>query len=384
VIERPLSGRYDGAVLSLLRQNGSMSRSAISAVTGLSATTITKVVAPLLERGYIEEMGAETAARVGRPAIGIRLVPSATAVLAVQIGIGFVRAALVDPLARLLSLTEFEFDRDESADDVLEKIAERVRSELIGTGPTVLGVGVAAPGVVGADGRVNTLSINLGWRDVPVADIFERCIGLPTVVEHHVSAMALAENRFGLNASNLAFVYLQMGVGLGIVLHDAPFVGGRHGVSELGHIHVVDNGELCACGAHGCLETVASESALARELARIGIAVSPDTSALAEVERLSPARADVAAIRARLLEVLSTGIASVANLFSPDVIILGGLFSDLAAASIAELREGVRAEVFPLLRDALRLEPSSFGTDAGVVGAATVALEAFFYGVGTL
>ena len=382
VPEPPLQGRYDGMILSLLRRNGTMSRSAISLTTGLSATTVTKAVAPLIEQGFVRESGAAGGARVGRPAIGIRLVPAAATVCGVQVGVGFVRAGLVDAGAHVVRTVEFDVDPALPATEALTRIAERVQAELIEPAGDVLAVGVAVPGVVAADHRTNDLSINLGWREVPVADVVERVCGVPAAVDHNVRAMALAENRFGVGASNLAFVYASTGVGLGLVLHDAPFDGGRHGVSELGHIHVVADGERCSCGARGCLETVASEPALARQLAALDVESEPGVPSLITLERLAGTDDRVAAVRTRLIDSLSTGIASVVNLFSPDVVVFGGPFPEAPASFLDTLYQVAREQVFSLIRYELRIVPTSFGADAGIVGAASVALEEYFYGVG--
>lgn len=382
VVEPPLDGRYDGLVLSLLRRHGRMSRSAISSVTGLSATTVTKTVTPLIEGGFVEEVGADAAARIGRPAIDLRLVPTAGQVCGVQIGVGFARAGLVDALGHVSGSAEWTFNPARDAGSVLEEAAERVENEVLGPAPAPsIALGVAAPGVVQADHRTNSISINLGWHDVPMAEIFEARTGLPTAVDHNVRAMALAENRFGAGAANLAFVYVRTGVGLGLVLHDAPFRGGSHGVSELGHIHVLEGGERCSCGSTGCLETIVSEPALLRQLTAVGIDPSEGEHPLQTIERLTELR-DVRAIRQRAITSLGTALASTVNLFSPDLVVVGGALSEAPEAFLTDLRAATREQVFPLLRDALRIEPSSFGADAGVVGAAAVALEEFYYGVG--
>jgi predicted NBD/HSP70 family sugar kinase len=383
VVKPPLEGRYDGVVLSLLRRHGRLSRSAISSLTGLSASTVTKTVIPLIEGGFVEEVGVDAAARIGRPAIDLRLVPAAGQVCGVQIGVGFARAGLVDALGRASGSVEWSFDPSRDAESVLEEAAERVDKEVLGPGRgSSLALGVAAPGVVEADHRTNSLSINLGWHGVPMAEIFEGRTGLPTAVDHNVRAMALAENRFGAGAANLAFVYVRTGVGLGLVLHDAPFRGGSHGVSELGHIHVLQGGERCSCGSIGCLETVVSEAALLRQLAAVGIDDPEGVHPLQTIERLREQR-DVQAIRDLAITSLGTALASTVNLFSPDLVVVGGALSEAPEAFLADLRSATREQVFPLLRDALRIEPSSFGADAGVVGAAAVALEEFYYGVGT-
>jgi len=391
VARPPLAGRHDGAVLTLLRRHGTLSRSTISEISGLSPTTVTKVVAPLLERGFVEEVGPGVGghertveARLGRPAIGLRLVPGAATVCGIHIGVGTVRAGLVDALGRVGRTMEMSFDVDEPAETVVRAAAETVQNQLLNAGvSTVVAVGVAAPGAVDTLERTNSLAINLGWREVPVAEVVEDVIGLPTAVGHNVSAMALAENRYGLRADSLAFVYVRAGVGLGLVLRGDRFAGGHHGASELGHIHVVDEGgQTCRCGALGCLETVASEPALSRALAAMGVTLRDGEGPLAVLQQLAPKRSDVAQLRKQLLHYLATGLADTVNLFSPEVVVVGGMLANADEALLRDLGDYTRALVFPLFRESLRIVPSSFGDSVGVVGAAAVALESFIYGVG--
>ncbi|WP_235022869.1 ROK family transcriptional regulator [Amycolatopsis alkalitolerans] len=373
---RVAASRYEGLVLSLLRTRPGLSRTGISEITGLSPTTVTKAVAPLIGKGYVEETGAGGEPRIGRPAIGLRLVPEAVAVCGIQLGVGSVRAALVDALGRTQRAISFPFSERQEAGTVLAEAAERVRAELLATAAAeVIAIGVGAPGPVDAEHRVNLLSVNLGWRDVPIADIVERVCGRPVTADHNVRAMAFAENRFGHRARDIAFVHAKTGVGLGLVLKGEPFFGGHHGVSELGHIQVVTDGELCPCGAHGCLETVASEPALARQLPG-----SPDAP-LSVIDRASFSDDAVAAVRERFLGHLAVGLAGVVNLFNPELIAVGGMLANASDVFLGDLATATRGRVFPLLRDSFQIKRTSFGENAGAIGAAATALEAFFYAV---
>lgn len=380
-IPGPLSGRHDGIVLSLLRDRGPISRSSIAEITGMSPTTVTKAVAPLVEAGFVREGTAADGTRIGRPAIALHLVPEAATVCGIQIGVGTVRAAIVDALGQEHASTSFGFDPTREAEEVLGEIAARVDRELLGEADPIA-VGVAAPGVVEADGRTNSLSINLGWSDVPIADVFEDVTGLPTVAEHNVSAMALGENRYGSKAVSIAFVYVRTGVGLGLVLRGEPFVGGRHGVSELGHVHVSDDGAPCPCGSTGCLEAEVAEPALDRILAELGTPrADPSANPLRLLERAAASGGAAAHARGRVVKHLAAGIASVVNLFSPDTVIIGGVLDDIDVAFLDDLDRETRIQVFPLLRDSLKLEQAPRGASSGVVGAAAVALERFVFGI---
>lgn len=374
----PLSGRHDGLVLTLLRDRGPLSRSEIAETSGLSPTTVTKAVAPLVTAGYVEEGAAPGGARIGRPAVALHLRSEMLAVCGIQIGVGTAQAAVVDGLGRVVAQTAFTFDDGLPQEEALRSIARRVDVDLLEEHDPVA-VGVAAPGVVEADGRTNSLSLNLGWSDAPLADIFEPELGLPVIAEHNVSAMALAESRFGARASSLAFVYVKTGVGLGLVLRGEPFLGGRHGVSELGHIHVSDTGEPCTCGSTGCLEAVAAEPALTRALA--AIPGSDGDNPLQRMEEHAPQDPAVDELLQRTVDDLSTGLAAVVNLLGPELVVVGGILDGASDELLERLDLATRARVFPLLRETLRLVRPTFGSASGVVGAAAVALERFVYSV---
>jgi predicted NBD/HSP70 family sugar kinase len=367
----------------MLRDEGPRSRIRLSEETGLSPTTITKAVTPLIERGWLEEQpGTAANLRVGRPAIALRQVPEAISVCGVQIGVGVVRVGLADGWGRVRAVVTSEFDPSQEPEDVIGRIGRLLEELIAASGDShPIAVGVAAPGAVDQGRRTNLLSINLGWREVPIADLLEESIGLPVIVDHNVRAMALAEARYGEHdADSMAYVYARTGVGLGLVLHGEPLFGGAHGVSELGHIRVVDrDGLLCSCGATGCLETVASEPYLRQSLLERGVAVPEGAEAdVFLVLEQECGRAEVAQLRADVIDRLASALASVINLVSPDVIILGGALSEAPESLIGELRDAVQEAVFPLLRDEVRLERPSL-VDAGVSAGAAVALEALVY-----
>lgn len=382
MLATPTRGRYDGLLLRLLRDEGPRSRTRLSEETGLSPTTITKSITPLIERGWIEELAENRIElRIGRPAIGLRQVPKAIAVAGVQIGVGMVRAGLADGWARAHSTVFHGFDTALPPEQVIANVAGILEQLIASAEHPVLAVGVAAPGAVDRERRTNLLAVNLGWRDVPIADQLEARLGIPVIVDHNVRAMALAEVRYGGHGvDSMAYVYVRTGVGLGLVLHGEPFFGGSHGVSELGHIRVVDSGgSRCACGASGCLETVVSEPFLRSNLERAGVVLPPGSEpALFQILEAERARDGIDALRAEVVDHLARALASVVNLLSPDVIILGGAMAEAPESFIDDLRAAVERAAFPLLRDAVRLERPRLA-EAGVSGGAAAALESVVY-----
>lgn len=372
-------------VLSVLRDEGRLTRIELSRRTGLSPTTITRVVAQLLQDGCVAE--GDTAARrgTGRPGTQVAVVPDAFGVLGVHLGVGTVRLGLVDVGGRDHGREGFDHDPHEDAETVLRRVAANLSAmrarRVAGVPGRLLGVGVAVPGPVDDAGRRLLMAMNLDWRDVPVADLLEERLSLPVVVEHNVRAMALAEARSGLGRGlgSVAFVYLRTGLGAGLVVAGRGFQGGVRGAVELGHLRVVDNGAPCVCGGHGCLETVVSDRALRRALADLGVdpvRVEPLLALVTAAETSAPA----AAALDQVVTHLATGLAALMNLLRPESILLGGAFAQVPDSFVDRLADETREAVFPVIRPAVRIQRSGLPTDPGVDGAATVALDRFFYG----
>ncbi|MCK2212578.1 ROK family transcriptional regulator [Actinomadura sp. ATCC 31491] len=352
-----------------LRDDGPQPRADLARRLGLSATTMTKVVGQLLDEGLVAE-GAVAGAgrRVGRPSTGIGIRADARHVIGVRVGAGAVELGLCDLRARVRESRSFAFD---AAAESPERVAARIAEEASGLAAAVpagrlLGVGVAAPGPVDAARRRVVLSVNLGWRDVPFADLLERALGVPAVVDHNVRSMALAESRYGATggADPLLYVHVRTGVGAGLVIGGQPFRPGPHGVTELGHLRVQEKGRPCACGATGCLETVVSEPYLAARLGR------RSADLLAELDD---------ALLDEVAGHLSTGLAGAVNLLNPELILLGGIFGAAPEPVFDRVRAALRAKTFPVLRDLVRVGRPTLAGDAGVVGGAAVALDSFLY-----
>ncbi|MEO3856446.1 ROK family transcriptional regulator [Acrocarpospora sp. B8E8] len=371
------------SVLRALRDHGPQPRIELARRLSVSPTTVTKVVARLLDRGVVTETGVDAPGlRLGRPRVHVALVPTAAYVIGVQVGVGVVRLGLCDLLGQPRRTTRFDFDvAGTDATVVLGRLAARLGKLMAEAGVTreeVLGVGVAAPGPVDPHRRRNLLSVNLGWRDVAFSDHLEHTLGLPTVVDHNVRAMAVGEARHGghPDADPLLYVYVRTGVGAGVVIDGKPFRSGGYGVAELGHLRVSDSGRICACGAEGCLETVVSEPRLAERLAALGNPADAPLRRLAGLAAAGDLGAE--AVVEDLVEHLAMGLAFAVNLLNPRLIVLGGMFEDAPAALITRVEEAVRRKAFPVLRDVVRVGRSTL-RDGGVIGGATVALDHFFY-----
>ena len=377
-----------------------LSRIQLARKTNLSSTTITNLVAELIEQGIITEDKStreDEQRSVGRPRTGLALIPDARYVVGVHIGVGLYRIAIMNLRAEIVCSKMVNFAINTPSEDVLQAISDDI-NELVTSCSAdrrlILGVGVGASGLVDYQEGVNILAPNLDWHQVPIRDALESHLGLPVVVENNVRAMALGEAYFGCGreVGSVAFVYGRTGVGAGFVINHQLFRGSGTGAGEIGHmIMVPENGELCRCGNRGCLETQVSEAVIVRRSQGIAEA-EPDgilARLLAKPGERSPAecvfqaaRQGDRAVLQLLKEIghnLGVALANLVNILNPELIILGGLFAQAEDLILPVARETLNRLAFAGLGEKARLVTSSFGWRAGVTGAAALALLAFFY-----
>jgi len=393
------------AVLNHFLRAGAISRAQLAERTALSNTTITHLIDDLLTQGIVVEADARPAGhngagghrRVGRPRTDLQLNPNARYAVGVHIGIGILRAAVVNLHAEIVHNTIVEFDTALPASHVLNKIAWLVEKTVANSrvaSERILGLGIGASGLVDYDKGVNVLAPNLGWRELPLRQWMASRVGLPVTVDNNVRAMALGEAMFGAgrDVDVLAFVYGRVGVGAGFVVNGRPFRGSGAGAGEIGHtVMLPDGGEPCMCGNRGCLETLVSEPVLIREAEKL-VRGNP-RSCLARhfaqgngsrpIERIFAAAregdADALALIASRARYLGIALANLVNVLNPELILLGGMFAQGSEFFLPVAERTMRERAFGGLGDRVRVQPTQFGWRAGVIGAASLALSAFFY-----
>ncbi|MGC9398789.1 MAG: ROK family transcriptional regulator [Anaerolineae bacterium] len=384
------------AILLALLQHGTLSRVRLAQMTGLSSTTITNLVAELLEEGLVTEEGPLRRRRVGRPRTALQLVPDARYALGIHIGVGSIRVTLTDLLAIPLLVRSFEHPLEEPAEAVLGRSLEVIHQVLEQSGvdlEDVVGLGVGASGLVDTKRGINVFAPNLDWHDVPMQEWFATRMPIPICVDNNVRAMALAEALFGKGRDSqvMAFVYVRIGVGAGIVVGHQLYHGSVAGAGEIGHtIIVADGGDPCRCGNTGCLETLISEPVMVRQAEKLA-AQNPNgilATCLAKDEAPRIARVFEAAERGDtatrdMLEeracYMGLALANLVNVLNPDRIILGGLYAQGTKWLLPATQATLRQRAFADLGKRVQVEITGFGDEVGAIGAAALALNAFFY-----
>lgn len=411
------------AVLLTLLHNGPTARVHLAQLTGLSTTTITNLISELLMQGIVSEAGREIPgegrevngrSNSGRPATLIRIIPAARCAVGIHFGVDMLRAGVTDLFGNLTCYRVQPHSVDAPVPELLET-AVALAEEVIAAGcvsrESLVGIGVGASGLVDPETGVNVLAPNLGWRDVPLRDVFQRQLDMPVIVDNNVRAMALAEGMFGAGrgVNTLAFVYGRVGVGAGFVVGGQVYRGSKAGAGEIGHTTAIQaGGAPCRCGNTGCLETLVSEPEIVRQAqvlaarapgsilaARLNApqavdqpvadqpAANMDGNPDSPIERVFAAARDgdreALALLGERAGYMGTALANLVNLINPDMIILGGLFAAGQDLLLPHIEETMRRRSFAGLGEAVALRVTTFGRQVGVIGAAALALDAFFY-----
>lgn len=254
----------------------------------------------------------------------------------------------------------------------------------------VAAVGFGIPCLIDQRRGMATMAVNLPIADVPFRDVMAERLGLPVEVDNDANVAALAEHRAGAarGFSEAIALTIGTGVGGGLILHGELYRGALGAGAELGHITIDLNGPPCQgnCPNNGCLETLASGTALAREGRRIA-AEQPDSAlgrALAEGREITGALitelahdGDQAALDSVSLigRNLGVGIASLLNIFNPDVVVIGGGVIAAGELLLGPARAEVACRALPTMRDHAQIVPAHFGSEAGLVGAGALALD---------
>jgi predicted NBD/HSP70 family sugar kinase len=375
-----------GVVLRHIASAGPISRARVAADTGLNKSTVSSLVAELDELGLVRE-GADhgRAPAVGRPATPI-VITGTTVALGLEIAVDGLVAGVED----LTGAVRFETRRTRMLEEdaplrVLDDLAALAREAFARAQIDelrVVGVGVAVPGLVDVGLRRLLRAPNLGWTQIAIGAELESRLGLPSgvvAVGNEANLAALAELWDGVARDLSSFIHVtgQVGVGAGIVIDGELYRGSRGFAGELGHMTVRPDGAPCACGARGCLETVAGLEAIRR---RAGMD-KPEGAGEYETAELLAQRAaahDEASIRAidEAAEALGIALSSAINLLDLEALVLGGSYTPLCPWLVPRVRDALSTRVLASTWSEFDVRGSVLGVQAPVRGAAAIHLRA--------
>ncbi|WP_066633411.1 ROK family protein [Desulfolucanica intricata] len=313
-------------------------------------------------------------------------------VVGIDLGGTKIYTALADLKGRLLAEVQVPTGASGGMKQVLGRMTETVKTVQgqAGVSGQPLCIGVGAPGMVDAQRGFIFFAPNLGWHDVPLAELMEKELAVPVRLDNDANLAALGENVYGAGQGTTEMIYVTVstGVGGGLILNGNLYQGAAGGAGEIGHMILEPDGPQCTCGSRGCLEALSSGTAMARravELVEAGHGRAVLALAGGEKKRITsrtvaraaadgdPEAAEIIGSAARYLGI---GLVNLVNLLHPELIVLGGGVMQIGEPIWSGIRREIDSRALEVAKKKLRLAPARLGARAGVMGAAALACNA--------
>ncbi|NUO60451.1 MAG: ROK family protein [Hamadaea sp.] len=369
-------------LLSKIYLDGPLSRHELTQLTSLSPASVSTLVAEFLEEGLVEEAGS-VESDGGRPRVLLRVAPSFGHVIGVDVGETRVTVELFDMSMAALAKADYPIEPNQLEPSVtVAHILEGITAVCAQAGvdqSTVLGVGVAFPGVVdsGEEGLVHAQ--HLGWADgVPIGTMLRAGTQIPVHIDNGAKTLGQAEMWFGAGrgTQHAVIALVGSGVGAAVVADGASYRGSRSSAGEWGHTTLVYGGRRCRCGALGCLEAyVGAEGILDRyrDANGQGAPGIDEESAIGSLIAAADSSPTAREVLTQTVGYLGAGIATLINLFNPERIVLGGWAGTaLGGRWLPEIRAAAAEHALKLPFAQTTITLCELGPDAVALGAATL------------
>ncbi|MCJ1715688.1 ROK family protein [Curtobacterium sp. VKM Ac-2922] len=257
----------------------------------------------------------------------------------------------------------------------VRSVIDRLVTSARAAGHPLVAIGLCTPGVVDSEAGRVVVAVNLGWQDLPIVDLLRERYGVPVAVAHDARAAATAEiaarAAAGRDVDEMVFIPIGTGVSASLVVDGRLVVGAAGGAGEVGHVCVRPGGEPCTCGQRGCVEAYASARNLRRRYREAGGTLDGGAPEIIDAIDTDPV---AAAVWADAVDALGAGVAILAAVLDPAVVVIGGGLGEAGERLLVPLRDAVDARLG--WRPAPRIEQSLVGAGAGLAGAAVLASAA--------
>lgn len=376
--DQKIARRHNRAqILNRLRLQGSVSRATLAKQTGLTRSTISRIVDELIEENLVQELDSVNNGR-GRPSILLSLNPHGGAAIGIEIGVNFISILLTDFLSKPIWRERITLEEGSEFDDYVKNAESLIENAIEISNQhnlPLIGIGLAIWGLVSYDKNLIHLAPNLKWRDVTLGQKWEKLYGVQVITENDANASALGEYYFGAGKEMEDFIYLSIdiGVGSGIISKGKLFRGAEGFAGEFGHLTIDPNGKLCSCGKRGCLETVVGRRVIVnryRELSN-----EPNLSLESIIKKAENGDRNALQVFDELSEDLGFGIGQVVNILNPKGVILGWSLGQAFPFLISGIKRGLAKSSLPDLRENIEIIPSLNGSDDALLGCIALVLD---------
>nr|WP_272509897.1 ROK family protein [Paenibacillus chitinolyticus] len=366
-------------VFEIIKHQQPISRASIAKQTGMSPTTVSRIVAELAEEGYLLE-SEQVSAGLGRKSTLLEMVDAAVLSVGVELDRHQVNIGIVDLQGNVIAMSQYPRSVEESPEVTLERVGTEIdqltKSNEIDC-ERIIGVGVGLPGIIDNDTGEVMFSVQLGWRNVRLAERLKEITGYDVAVDNELKAKALAEHMKGAAIGSQRTVLLGFGNGVGsaFIMEGEIYRGRTNSAGEIGHTTIDPNGMLCDCGKAGCLQTYINIKSLLSEANKI----RPVRSIEELFEAKKAGERWALHLIERALMYMAITINNVVCMYNPDSVILSGELTDKFPEILDEVVDLCYSKyVWEPLRGAFRILKSELHEQGVVIGSGLISQNCFF------
>lgn len=309
--------------------------------------------------------------------------------LGIDLGGTNIVAGIVDENYKVITKAKVKTNSNRPAEEIVDDMAKVCLEACDNAGISIKDIaacGVGSPGAINPIDGVVVTANNLGFKNLPLAQMLKERTGVDFYIENDANAAAYGEflAGSGKGTKNCVAVTLGTGVGGGIIIDGKLFSGSNYAGGELGHTVINVDGEACTCGRKGCWETYASATALIRQT-KAAMEKNKDSvmwkladGSLDNVNgRIAfdgMRQGDKAAkeVVDTYIKYVAVGVANIINVFQPETVCIGGGISGEKETLVAPIREFVEKEVYTAMGKPCNIVVAGLGNDAGIIGAAAL------------
>ena len=307
-------------------------------------------------------------------------------VIGIDLGGTKINGALADLEGKVLSQYTIPTKASEGEQAVLGRIVEvieKVMEKANKRAEEVKTIGIGSPGPLDAKAGVIITTPNLPFINFQLVRPIAEKFNIPTYLDNDANVAAIGEYMLGAGkgTTNMVYITVSTGIGGGAILHGKIYRGSTSNALEVGHMSIDPNGPRCNCGNYGCIEALASGTAIARQ-AREAIAAGLQTSlsgydVVTSYEVYKEAE-DGDKVAKEILDssfnYLGIAVANIITSFDPDMFVIGGGVSQMGAILFDKVQQVVHKRCFKSMSENCKIVPAGLGTDSGVIGAVALAL----------
>ncbi len=355
-------------VFRTIYESGTTSRIEIARRTHLTRTTVSDMVAELIESGLVEEVGTSVSSG-GKPSILLQMAADSRYLIGLNLAQDKFIGAITNLRGEIKETCEVPAENGDGQ-LALRRVYELLDPLTNSRWKPLLGIGVGTPGLVNTRQGLVIQAVNLSWKNLPLGNLLFQRYGLPVSVLNDSQAAAIGEFSYSGHRArrNLIVVNVSEGVGAGILIDGKLFQGDGGGAGEIGHVPVRGNERLCRCGRVGCLETLASARAVLEQIH--AKRPEPRLSLSAVCEEFNRGDALARQIVQEAGQAMGEALGGLVAAFDIHCLLLTGEMTCFGEVWLESVRQAMRRSALEQMTEQAHVELGKFDNDACILGAA--------------